>query len=476
MAVVFLFLSSIVSASYFIDINIPEYKLRLYKDGVLVSTYPIAVGKSITPSILGDFKIATIVKNPTWYPQGKDPVPPGPDNPLGPWWLGLDYPGYGIHGNNAPDSIGKAQSKGCIRMRNADVEYLASKVQKGTPVRLRYEPLIASFEGDIFKVAVYEDLYDLGINTPSNLRSLSRYYNQTIDAPNWVLEEFLKWHNKTASPLPKTKDIIINKQLVGYGYEILGDVAIPLASLRNAGLQVGVDGKGAFLIDGTKVLPIVGDEVSFTYLSVLEKNFLLDVKRDGAISVDVYQSYLDDLLIGRVLSFNDDYLFNVTLIANHLGSSLYINPGQNAAMIDGQLILNPKFYNNELYLNEDEIADYLALGVLWDRDSYHTYIGKTPVYINGERSSEDGYIYNSIPYVSLKILEEFGVFPDWIDRITERVMIKDRVIQANKVGGNKFYLLVDDFIELVGSFSFYDLDSAGIYLSVEPTLPINESD
>ncbi|HHY18952.1 MAG TPA: L,D-transpeptidase, partial [Firmicutes bacterium] len=73
-AVLLLFFSVTAYAEYFIDINIPEYKLRLYEDDKLVKIYPIAVGRSITPSILGDFQIATKVKNPTWYPVGKEPV------------------------------------------------------------------------------------------------------------------------------------------------------------------------------------------------------------------------------------------------------------------------------------------------------------------------------------------------------------------------------------------------------------------
>jgi hypothetical protein len=50
--------------------------------------------------------------------------------------MGLGYKGYGIHGTNMPNSIGRAASHGCIRMRNQDVEELFELVQVGDPVEL----------------------------------------------------------------------------------------------------------------------------------------------------------------------------------------------------------------------------------------------------------------------------------------------------------------------------------------------------
>jgi lipoprotein-anchoring transpeptidase ErfK/SrfK len=54
--------------------------------------------------------------------------------------MGLSVKGYGIHGTNAPDSIGKAASHGCIRMRQADLEELFELVTVGTPVELQGAP------------------------------------------------------------------------------------------------------------------------------------------------------------------------------------------------------------------------------------------------------------------------------------------------------------------------------------------------
>jgi lipoprotein-anchoring transpeptidase ErfK/SrfK len=66
-------------------------------------------------------------------------VGPGPGNPVGTRWMGLSAAGYGIHGTNAPGSIGKAASHGCIRMRNRDVEELFELVGVGVTVELHQE-------------------------------------------------------------------------------------------------------------------------------------------------------------------------------------------------------------------------------------------------------------------------------------------------------------------------------------------------
>ena len=76
------------------------------------------------------FHVISKVVDPTWTPpdspwaQGELPVPPGPDNPLGTRWMGLNVTGVGIHGTNDPSSIGYSVSHGCIRMQIPDVERL----------------------------------------------------------------------------------------------------------------------------------------------------------------------------------------------------------------------------------------------------------------------------------------------------------------------------------------------------------------
>ena len=116
-------------------VSLADHKLAFIEDGQVVKVFPVAVGKSSTPSPTGSFQIISRTVKPTWYHAGKV-VPPGPANPVGTRWIGLSHKGYGIHGTNAPRSIGKSASHGCIRMRNQDVEKLFELVQVGDPVEL----------------------------------------------------------------------------------------------------------------------------------------------------------------------------------------------------------------------------------------------------------------------------------------------------------------------------------------------------
>src|SRR3954454_3771952 len=121
-----------------IIVSIPDRKLAVIEDDRVLKIYPTAVGAPVSPSPEGDFTIINHIANPTWYHQGRV-VPPGKANPLGPRWLGLSRKGYGIHGTNAPSSIGRNASHGCIRMRNRDVEELFDMVAVGDTVVLRPE-------------------------------------------------------------------------------------------------------------------------------------------------------------------------------------------------------------------------------------------------------------------------------------------------------------------------------------------------
>ena len=113
-----------------IVISIPDRKLAILEDDRVLKVYPTAVGAPVSPSPEGDFTIINQIVDPTWYHKGLV-VPPGKANPLGPRWLGLSRKGYGIHGTNAPSSIGRNASHGCIRMRNRDVEELFDIVAVG---------------------------------------------------------------------------------------------------------------------------------------------------------------------------------------------------------------------------------------------------------------------------------------------------------------------------------------------------------
>lgn len=118
-----------------IVVSLEDRKLALVEDGRVEKIYTVAVGKPTTPSPVGTFTIERRVMNPTYSHDGRV-VAPGPNNPVGTRWMGLSVRGYGIHGTNAPSSIGKAASHGCIRLGKADLEDLYSRVEVGDTVEL----------------------------------------------------------------------------------------------------------------------------------------------------------------------------------------------------------------------------------------------------------------------------------------------------------------------------------------------------
>ena len=170
--------------AYAIVINLPAFRLYLYRDGELWHDYPVAIGKPITPTPVGEYSLVCKVHDPVWYPEGKKPVPPGPENPLGRWWLGLSVDGYGIHGCLDESSIGKAVSNGCLRLHNRDVAQLVECVGVGTPVRIVYELFALREEVETGRVWLWagQDIYRY-----SGADAAERYLTETATLP-WERE------------------------------------------------------------------------------------------------------------------------------------------------------------------------------------------------------------------------------------------------------------------------------------------------
>ncbi len=114
--------------------------VHLYNGEQAVRTFGVATGQSQYPTPSGLWHIVDMQLNPWWRPpdspwaQGLEPIPPGPGNPLGTRWMGLDAAGVGIHGTPDAASIGYSASHGCIRMQIPDAEWLFNYVTIGTPV------------------------------------------------------------------------------------------------------------------------------------------------------------------------------------------------------------------------------------------------------------------------------------------------------------------------------------------------------
>jgi lipoprotein-anchoring transpeptidase ErfK/SrfK len=119
-----------------------ESRTLLYYNGTkLKRTFRVATGQSAFPTPIGAFEIITMQRHPWWYPPqgsawaaGKEPVAPGPGNPLGTRWMGISSPYVGIHGTPDAASIGYSASHGCVRMLIPQVEWLFEQVDVGTPV------------------------------------------------------------------------------------------------------------------------------------------------------------------------------------------------------------------------------------------------------------------------------------------------------------------------------------------------------
>ena len=110
-----------------------ENAVYFFEGGKITHIWPCAVGKPETPTPVGRFEVTVTLEKPTWYWKGKA-IPPGPDNGLGGWFIGINKKGYGIHGTNEPPSIGTAASHGCVRLYNEDADALVKMVSPGTPV------------------------------------------------------------------------------------------------------------------------------------------------------------------------------------------------------------------------------------------------------------------------------------------------------------------------------------------------------
>jgi len=115
-----------------------KFRLVLTMGPYFVKDYSVGLGKrGSTPE--STFVVKDRIPRPNWYPEEGGEVPYGdPNNPLGTRWLGLGKDGrrtsYGIHGTWDNASIGKSESRGCIRMRNRDVEELFDIVPVGAKV------------------------------------------------------------------------------------------------------------------------------------------------------------------------------------------------------------------------------------------------------------------------------------------------------------------------------------------------------
>ena len=159
-AVLSLVIAAALQAGLVVALPAPAHALSGYEPGTIVvktserklyyvlgngqtRVYPVAVGRA-GKTWTGETTIQGKFIRPAWSPPEEirrdkpsipDVIPGGaPENPMGAAAMTLSGGEYAIHGTNAPGSIGRSVSYGCIRMHNQDIMDLYQRVSVGTRV------------------------------------------------------------------------------------------------------------------------------------------------------------------------------------------------------------------------------------------------------------------------------------------------------------------------------------------------------
>jgi lipoprotein-anchoring transpeptidase ErfK/SrfK len=114
----------------------------------LLAHFPCSIAAKVEKRPVGELYVVAVIPHPNYtvnpelFPESAELqalgrkliLPPGPNNPVGVAWIGLDRPGYGMHGTPVPEQVGRTESHGCFRLANWDAEYLLKLAWIGMPV------------------------------------------------------------------------------------------------------------------------------------------------------------------------------------------------------------------------------------------------------------------------------------------------------------------------------------------------------
>ncbi|MSU63264.1 MAG: murein L,D-transpeptidase [Pedosphaera sp.] len=133
----------------FVTIHLAEKTLQVFDISTnLLAHFPCSIAQRVEKRPVGQLLVEKLAPNPNYkfdpevFPESAEArelgrilmIPPGPNNPVGTAWIGLNKPGYGIHGTPRPEEVGRTESHGCFRLANWNAEYLIQLVSVGTPV------------------------------------------------------------------------------------------------------------------------------------------------------------------------------------------------------------------------------------------------------------------------------------------------------------------------------------------------------
>jgi lipoprotein-anchoring transpeptidase ErfK/SrfK len=133
----------------FVIIHLSERFLEAFDaETNLLAHFPCSIAARFDKRPVGELHVVVVAPDPNYtfdpevFPESPEAqaighklvLPPGPNNPVGVAWIGLDKPGYGMHGTPAPEQVGRTESHGCFRLANWDAEYLLKLAWIGMPV------------------------------------------------------------------------------------------------------------------------------------------------------------------------------------------------------------------------------------------------------------------------------------------------------------------------------------------------------
>jgi lipoprotein-anchoring transpeptidase ErfK/SrfK len=129
----------------FVEIHLAQRTLEAFDMQTnLLAHFPCSIAARFDKRPVGELHVVVVAPNPNYtfdpelFPESgetqKMVLPPGPNNPVGVAWIGLDKTGYGMHGTPAPEQVGRTESHGCFRLANWDAEYLLKLAWIGMPV------------------------------------------------------------------------------------------------------------------------------------------------------------------------------------------------------------------------------------------------------------------------------------------------------------------------------------------------------
>jgi lipoprotein-anchoring transpeptidase ErfK/SrfK len=133
----------------FVKISLAGKMLEAFgADTNLLAHFPCSIAARMEKRPVGELRVAVLAPDPNYtfdpavFPESPEAqelkmklvLPPGPNNPVGVVWIGLDKPGYGMHGTPSPELVGRTESHGCFRLANWNAAYLLKLVWIGMPV------------------------------------------------------------------------------------------------------------------------------------------------------------------------------------------------------------------------------------------------------------------------------------------------------------------------------------------------------